>query len=68
MNLKKNQNLPDLYSRVPIELNSGIPLDLLDPSNISLSDFITCEICYNILLNPICCKNCKKKYCKKCIN
>ena len=68
MNLKKNQNLPDLYSRIPIELNGGIPLDLLDPSNISLSDFITCEICYNILLDPICCKNCKKKYCKKCIN
>jgi len=66
MNLKNQNNLPDLYSRVPIELN-GIPLELLDPSNISLSDFITCEICLNILLNPICCKNCKKKYCKKCI-
>ena len=67
MNLKNNQNkLPDLYSRVPIELN-GIPLELLDPNNMSLSDFITCEICLNILLNPICCKNCKKKYCKNCI-
>jgi len=62
-----NKKSPGLYSRIPINLDQGIPMDLLEASNNKLKDYITCGICLDILLNPICCRNCKKKYCKNCI-
>ena len=67
MNNNLNKNLPILYSRVPIEIQHGIPLDYLDSSNSSFKDYITCTICFGILVSPICCKNCKFKFCKDCI-
>ena len=58
---------PDLYSPISINFMQGIPMELLEPNNNKLKDYITCGICLDILLNPICCRNCKKKYCKNCI-
>ena len=65
---KSNNNFPDLYSRIPINFEQGIPMDLLEPNNNNLKDYITCGICFDILLKPICCRKCKKKYCKNCIS
>ena len=59
---------PDLYSQIPINFMQGIPMELLEPNNNKLKDYITCGICLDILLNPICCRNCKKKYCENCIS
>ena len=39
-----------------------------DDINKILKSSATCQLCENILINPIMCMNCQKVYCKKCID
>lgn len=62
----ENINNEDYFCDREKVLEGGIDSNLLVGDFKEMEDTISCPICLNILLDPICCKSCSLPMCSKC--
>lgn len=42
-------------------------ITLVEPKNDDIEEYLACQICLAILIEPVECKLCENAYCKKCL-
>ena len=56
-----------IMSQPPLPFTK-FPKSLICKENYEIAKYISCQICKEIPLNPITCKNCETIYCNECLN